>query len=89
MWLRLTYFDEAKTPIKINFDLVEAFQSDDGGTLVSVSTSSYRVSETMEEIERMLSFDPKDMLFSKPKLADDLNANEQRRKLPGQIDTWK
>lgn len=56
MWLRLTYFDDAKTAIKINFDLVEAFQSDDsGGTLVSVSTSSYRVKETFEEIERMLS----------------------------------
>lgn len=53
MWLKLTW--ESGEPLRLNSDLVEAYQrTEKGGTILSVSDGGYEVKETMEEIDKML-----------------------------------
>lgn len=53
MWLKLTLARDG-SPLRLNSDLVEAYQVNDGaGTVLSTNDGGYEVKESLEEVDRM------------------------------------
>ena len=55
MWLKLTLV--TGEPLRMNSDLVEAYQPDGDGTILSTNDGGYSVRESLEEIDNMMRID--------------------------------